>query len=393
MFSFIRSPKFLIFLIVFVNFLGYGIVFPILPLLTEKYGGNPFESGILIAVFSVMQVIAMPFLGRLSDKYGRKPLLIYSLIGTVLSFTIMGATHSILWLLIARIIDGISGGNISIAQAYAADITDKKHRAGGMGVIAAGISLGFILGPVWGGFFSSISLGAPFYAAAVITLLSIILTQFFLPETITKKEREYEKSHFSFATLIKDMEDPTLLLMYATYLLYFWAQSGVFTTLSLLGKDVLNLSVAQISIVFALGGVLSALVQAFAINKIVTYISEERLFIISALISVLGFAVMSQGRFVAFVFIGMTIFSLGNSFLAPVVQALASERSGEHEQGGALGLLQSFGSIGRIFGPVIAGFIYQKYGPFTPELMGTAIFALIFFAGLKILPKKNQIKN
>src|SRR3989338_1338415 len=182
--KFFKSPKFLIFLIVFVNFLGYGIVFPILPLLTESYGGDPLISGILIGVFSLMQVGAMPVLGRLSDRYGRRPLLIFSLWGTVLSFLMMGMTHSIFWLLIARIIDGASGGNISIAQAYIADITDKKDRVGGMGVLAAGISLGFIVGPLWGGFFSKISLAAPFIAASVITFVSIILCHFFLPESL-----------------------------------------------------------------------------------------------------------------------------------------------------------------------------------------------------------------
>lgn len=382
MFNFLKSPKFLIFLIVFVNFLGYGIVFPILPLMTEKYGGNPLESGVLIAVFSIMQVIAMPILGRLSDKYGRRPLLIYSLWGTVASFTIMGFTHSIFWLLVARAIDGISGGNISIAQAYAADITDKKHRAAGMGVIAAGISLGFIFGPLWGGLFAKISLGAPFFAAAVITLVSIILTQFFLPETISSEEKVYEKSHFSFISLITEIKNPTLLLMFVTYALFFWAQSGVFTTLSLLGKDALNLDVFHVSLVFAFGGILSAAIQGFAIEKTVKIIPEEKLFILSAFASTIGYAIMSQGKDIIIFFAGITIFSIGNAFLAPAVQALASENTPEHEQGGAMGLLQSFGSVGRIFGPIIAGFIYQNYGPFTPEIMGTFLFVLIFVIGL-----------
>src|SRR3989344_8516704 len=131
--KFVKTAKFLIFLIVFINFLGYGIVFPILPLLTIEYGGNPLISGVLIGIFSLMQVLAMPVLGRLSDRYGRKPLLLYSLWGTVVSFAIMGVTHSIFWLLIARIIDGISGGNLSIAQAYMADVTERKDRATGMG--------------------------------------------------------------------------------------------------------------------------------------------------------------------------------------------------------------------------------------------------------------------
>lgn len=322
--NFIKSPKFLIFLIVFVNFLGYGIVFPILPLLTEQYGGDPIISGILIAIFSLMQVISMPIMGRLSDRFGRRPLLLFSLWGTVLSFAIMGLTHSIFWLLIARIIDGISGGNISIASAYIADITDKKGRAAGMGVLAAGISLGFIFGPLWGGFFSGISLSAPFIAATVITLLSVLLTQFFLPESVSKKEFTYEEKHFSFAAFGKLITEPTMLILYATSMFLFWAQSGVFTTISLFGKDVLGMNVARVSLLFAFGGILSAIIQGFGVGKVVKFISEEKLFIISSVITALGFLVMSGGNTALIFAIGMTIFSVGNSFLMPVVTSMVS---------------------------------------------------------------------
>lgn len=380
-----KSPKFLIFLIVFVNFLGYGIVFPILPLLTEKYGGDPLISGILIGIFSLMQVIAMPIMGRLSDKYGRRPLLIFSLWGTVVSFAIMGLTHSIFWLMVARMIDGASGGNISIAQAYIADVTDKKQRAGGMGIIAAGISLGFILGPLWGGLFSGISLSTPFFAAAVITLVSVILSQFFLPESLPKTEFTYEKKNYHFATGLKSFVSPAFFLLYATYLLLFWAQSGVFTTISLFGKDVLNLTVAHVSILFAFGGILSAVIQGFAIGRLTARISEEKIFIVGAIISVAGFVLMGRGATVVIYALGMTVFSVGNSLISPVVQSLVSEKSSEHEQGGNLGLLQSFGSVGRIFGPVVGGYIYEKIGPFSPAGMGAAIFTIIFLIGLRIL--------
>jgi MFS transporter, DHA1 family, tetracycline resistance protein len=380
--NFFKSPKFLIFLIVFVNFLGYGMVFPILPILTEKYGGDPLISGILIAVFSVMQVLSMPIMGRLSDRYGRRPLLIFSLWGTVISFLMMGVTHSIFWLMIARMIDGASGGNISIAQAYMADVTNKKGRVGGMGVIAAGISLGFILGPLWGGFFSQISLGAPFIAAAVITGVSILLTQFFLPESLPKKEFAYEKNHFHFGTVVKNLLGPQILLLNITYLLLFWAQSGTFTTISLFGIDVLHLGVAQTSFIFAFNGVLGALIQGFLINKTVKIVPEKKIFVISAFLSILGFMVMAKGSNVIIYTAGLTLLSVGTSYLAPVVQSLVSEQSSSHEQGGNMGLLQSFGSVGRIFGPIVGGFIYQSVGPFSPAVMGAIIMGIVFIMGI-----------
>ncbi|OGG21299.1 hypothetical protein A3B48_04710 [Candidatus Gottesmanbacteria bacterium RIFCSPLOWO2_01_FULL_40_10] len=382
--KFVKTAKFLIFLIVFINFLGYGIVFPILPLLTIQYGGNPLMSGILIGIFSLMQVIFLPVLGRLSDRFGRRPLLLLSLWGTVISFILMAATRSIFWLLIARIIDGASGGNLSIAQAYIADITDKKNRAGGMGIIAAGITLGFILGPLWGGFFSRYGLSVPFLAAAVITFISIILTQFFLKETITGKEIAYEKSHFSLNSFFKKATNPDLVILYFSNLLLFWAQSGVFTTLSLFGKDILNITVAQISLLFAFGGILSALIQGVIIGPTIKLTGEKRLFIFSTLIALFGMILLGLSNSTVILFAGLTVFTVGNGFLLPVIQAIVSEKSSPHQQGGNLGFMQSFGSIGRIFGPILAGFIYQSVNPYSPAVMGIIIFILVLILGLKL---------
>lgn len=383
--KFIKSPKFLIFLVVFVNFLGYGIVFPLLPIITLDYGGSPLLSGVLIGIFSLMQVIAMPILGRLSDRYGRKPLLIFSLWGTFFSFLLMGLTHSIFWLMIARIIDGISGGNLSIAQAYIADITDKKGRAGGMGVVGAGISLGFIVGPLWGGLLSKVSFAAPFMGASLITLISILLAQFFLAESLSKKEVAYEKKHFNFSIFIKDSLKSDLYLLYLVYMLLFWAQSGVFTIMSLFGEQVLKLSLIGISGVFAFGGILSAIIQGFGIGKAVKFMQEEKIYLISSVICIVGLGFMAVGSTVLLFFIGVSVFMIGNSFLGPIIQALVSEKSSEHEQGGNMGFLQSFGSMGRIFGPIASGYIFQQISPFGPAVSGVVIMIVILLIGLKFV--------
>ncbi len=326
----------------------------------------------------------MPVLGRLSDRFGRRPWLLFSLWGTVISFAIMGFTHSIFWLMVARLIDGASGGNISIAQAYMADITSRKERAGGMGIITAGIFLGFVIGPLWGGFFSVINLSTPFLSAAAFTLVSVLFCQFFLPESVERLEFSYEKKHFDFKTVIKNLFNPENMPYYATNLLLFWAQSGVFTTIALFGKDVLRLSIISVSFIFALGGLLGALIQGLAIGRIVERIPEEKLFLAGALVETAGFIIMAGGNTVYHFTAGMVIFSLGNSLLLPVVQSLVSEKSSAHEQGGNLGILQSFGAAGRIFGPVVAGYVYEM-NPYGPAMIGAAVMALISVIGVRIL--------
>ncbi len=379
-----KSPKFLIFIIVFINFLGYGIAIPVLPLLTRQYGGNSLVSGLLIASFSVVQFFAMPVMGRLSDRYGRKPLLLVSLWGTIISFAMMGITRSIFWLFVARIVDGASGGNLSIAQAYMADNTDKKDRSGGMGIIAAGISLGFILGPIWGGLFSQISLPAPFIAAVLLTLASAVLTQFFLPESVSKKETVYEKKHFDVKKFISDAFSPKLMILYIIYMLLIWAQSGLNTTMTLFADDILKISISQISLIIAFGGLVSAVIQGFAIKKTVGVVGEKKLFIISGLISVFSYLILNFASNIPLYFLGATFLFVSSAFQLPVINGLVSEKSSRHEQGGNLGIMQSFGSLGRIIGPIAGGYIYSTVNPYSPALMGAGALAIALLLGLLI---------
>src|SRR6476660_2463852 len=177
-------PLLVIFLTIFVNLIGFGIIIPLLPFYAETFGASPIVIGLLFAIFSICQLVAAPVLGDWSDRYGRRPVLIFSLVGTVISFVLLALAHSITMLFIARIVDGLSGGNISTARAYVADVTEPKDRARAYGLIGAAFGLGFVMGPALSGLVAGISYTAPIWAAAALTLVATLMAWLWLPETV-----------------------------------------------------------------------------------------------------------------------------------------------------------------------------------------------------------------
>src|SRR5881397_2561611 len=177
-------PLVIIFLTIFVNLIGFGIIIPLLPFYAETFGASPLVIGLLFAVYSICQLLAAPILGDYSDRYGRRPVLIFSLLGTVASFVMLALAHSVAMLFLARIVDGLSGGNISTARAYVADVTEPHDRARAYGLIGAAFGLGFILGPALSGVLSKVSYTAPIWAAAALTLVATVMAWLWLPETV-----------------------------------------------------------------------------------------------------------------------------------------------------------------------------------------------------------------
>src|SRR5215213_2889675 len=184
----VTRPLLIIFLTIFVNLVGFGIIIPLLPFYAGTFGASPVVIGLLFAIFPLCQLIAAPVLGDLSDRRGRRPVLIFSLVGTVVSFVMLALAHSVWMLFLARIVDGLSGGNISTARAYVADITEPKNRARAYGLIGAAFGLGFILGPALSGVLAGISYTAPIWAAAAITLVATAMTWLWLPETVHRAQ-------------------------------------------------------------------------------------------------------------------------------------------------------------------------------------------------------------
>src|SRR5437762_8408086 len=216
----VTRPLLIIFLTILVNLVGFGIIVPLLPFYAETFGASPLVIGLLFAVFSLCQLLAAPALGDLSDRWGRRPILIFSLLGTVVSFVMLAMAHSIAMLFLARIVDGLSGGNISTARAYVADVTEPKDRARAYGLIGAAFGLGFIMGPALSGILAKVSYKAPIWAAAALTLLATIMAWLWLPETV---HRARAGTGDPFRNLRQMMGRPGLRRMLVIDFVYWFA--------------------------------------------------------------------------------------------------------------------------------------------------------------------------
>ena len=379
-----------IFLVVFIDLLGFGIILPLLPYIAQKYEATPVVIGLLSGSYSLFQFIAGPILGRLSDRYGRKKLLIISQLGSMAGYVLLAFAGSLPLLFLSRIIDGITGGNISIAQAYMADVTDKKTRAKGMGLLGAAFGIGFMFGPAMGGYLSKWGFGAPALFAAAISLISTFATALYLKETVdvnkAKLSPRTAMTFVEFKHLLKTPPISTLLLIFFLLSLGFSGMQGIF---ALLVQAKFAWGPTQVGYIFALIGIIAILVQVKLISVVTTKFGEYKTLFWSLLLLALGFGTISLATSIPIFILGNALIPLGNSLANPTLTAIATENIPKEEYGESLGLLQSSGALGRIFGPVIAGEIYYKFSHITPMLVSSLIILFIAFAIVPKLRTKN----
>ncbi len=395
-----RSPLLVIFITVFIDLVGFGIVIPVLPFYAEgtKFGATPSQVGLLFASYSVMQLIFSPVLGRLSDKYGRRPILLISLLGTSAGFLILGFATTLTMLFIGRIIDGISGGNISTAQAYIADVTTKENRAKGMGLIGAAFGLGFVFGPAIGGVLSRWGINVPFMFAGGLAFANAILLYFALPETVTKDHpaRVSAASGRGWHQLVAALKNPRLGYVMTIYFLGIVAFSIMTATFSLFLMFRLGYDAFHNGWVFAFVGIISAAIQGGMIGKLVKKFGEPLLVIVGAILFtaslfVIPFVKPTTGL-LAILTIG-AVTAIGQALSAPSLSSLASKSVGAGEQGGVLGAMQSVASLARAVGPLLAAVLihdalHQGFDGLFQKMSDASILhtfwtaAAIQFAGL-----------
>jgi DHA1 family tetracycline resistance protein-like MFS transporter len=362
-----RSPLLVIFITVFIDLVGFGIVIPVLPYYIEgtKFHASTRMVGLLFASYSIMQFVFTPVLGRLSDRYGRRPVLLISLLGTSLGFLILGFATT-LWMLFAgRIIDGISGANISTAQAYIADITTPENRAKGMGMIGAAFGLGFTFGPAIGGVLSKWGISVPFIFAGCMAFANAILLYFTLPETVTPDHpaRASAAAGRGWGQLLAALKQRRLTFVLSIYFLFITAFSIMTTSFALFTMYRFGYDAAHNGYLFMYVGILGVVIQGGLIGRLVKAFGELPLVLVGALLFASSlFAIPFTGPntgLITLLAVG-GLFAVGNSLATPSLQTLASKSVGAGEQGGVLGVTQSVASMARVVGPLIqAALIYS----------------------------------
>ncbi|CAN5192369.1 tetracycline resistance MFS efflux pump [soil metagenome] len=391
MFKTVLSNKPFLFILItgFLSVLGIGLIIPVIPFIVAKYvdptktNDIAFYVGFLTSLYSFCQFFAAPVLGALSDKYGRRPVLLLCLLGSAVGYGLFGIGGSLWILFIGRIIDGFTGGDISTAMAYVADITKPQERGKYYGIIGATIGFGFILGPTLGGLLSHISLSAPMYAAAALTLLNAIYGYFILPESLDKKHRmaDFSLHHLNpFNQIQYILKNNLLKSLMIVGFFYFFAFAQLQGISSVFFKDTLHWNPENTGYYFLILGIGDMFTQGFLAGKLLPKFGAITLVFAGFLITAIAYSINAflpifPGVFLAYIYI--LVYALGSGLFEPSFGGLVSGAASPQEQGRVQGSSQSMQSITRIIGPLFAAFLYQSNHSL--PWISCVIFSLIGF--------------
>jgi MFS transporter, DHA1 family, tetracycline resistance protein len=346
-----------IFLTCFVDILGFGIVIPVLPLYAEHFGATAMQIGWLVGIFSLAQFFFAPIWGKVSDRLGRKPVLLLGLFGTVVGYVLMGLATSVTMLFVARLIDGISGANIGAAQAYLADISAPENRARAMGLLGAAFGLGFVFGPALGGWASvAFNYAAPMFIAAGLSLVNFFFVMFCLPES-RLPDPERAQSEPIFPNLFDHVERSIYAWSLATYFLVIVGFSMMTALFALLLFHRFGLDALHTGYVLGAIGILGVIIQGGLIGRLVRRFGEAPIALAGAVSMCAGLCALALSSGIGIMFIASAAVGIGNSLLMPTLSSLVSRSAESSWQGRALGLMQSSGSLARWVGPMLAGLL------------------------------------
>ncbi|MDD5098369.1 MAG: MFS transporter [Candidatus Pacebacteria bacterium] len=384
----LRSNKniLIISLITLISMLGYGLIIPVLYSYTQKFGLSDFQNGLLFATFSICQFIAAPIIGKMSDRFGRKPLLITSIAGTTVSFFLMAFAPNAAILFIARALDGITAGSYSVAAAVIADSAEGHERTKGFSMFSAANEFGFILGPVIAALTVGIHMNTPFIVAGTMSLIALIVTMIHLPETNKHIGKETEQTKlFDFKKIFSAIFDKKIGTVLTIIFFFAISFSMMMFTFQPFCLKILKLQPSQISWLFTLLGTAGIITQLFLIPNLKA-ISIKKLYSISLLITSLSMLFIFKVESMVWFIFAVAILGLASSATEPLLQTLLSRGVDEKSQGSVMGLASSYGSIGRIIGPISGGAIASIAIPF-PFFISGLILMFCFVLSFKVYEK------
>jgi MFS transporter, DHA1 family, tetracycline resistance protein len=379
-----------VFLTVFLDLIGFGIVIPLFPFYVKSMGGSARTVGFLLSCFSFTQLVATPFLGRLSDRVGRRKVILFSLAGNAVSMVLfaLATKVSLLSLFFAsRVLAGATAGNLAACQAAIADVTTGERRARGMGRLGAGIGLGLVLGPAIGGALSRFGMWAPPLGAAAMAVADLIAAFFFMPETragTKKKARSVSAASPSAgprspaSSLGAILSQPRLIVVLLLYFCTFLYMTTMQVALALLTKERLGWGQSEVGNVFALFGAVMLVVQGGLIGSIARTFGQVRVVAAGALVSAAGLMTIAFAYHFAPLLTGLLSLALGLGVTQPLLSSLASDYAGSEQRGAVLGFAQSAGGVARTVGPTLSGFLFEGIGAGAP-FAGGAVAAVVAF--------------
>lgn len=384
-----------LFMIVFADMIGFGLIIPLLPYYVEVFNPSPFVAGFLLAAYPIGQLFGAPLVGRLSDKYGRKKLLFVSVAGTFTSLMILGFADSLFVVFLARLVDGLTGGNITVAQAYITDISDEKDRAKRLGMIGAAFGLGFVIGPAIGGFMSGFSYSTPIFFAAGLAIFNLLMILFLLKESLTIDkitERKKEKNVLvNFSSLVKALKRPQVGMLLTTSFVYSFA-FGIFQAIfGFYAKNKLGLSSQTTGYVFAYIGILIAFSQGFLIGIITKRFSELKILFFSlgvVSVTLIGWALAPN---LGILMIFLAPMALVAGLVAVMVRTILTKSVDKNEIGGTLGLVVSLESLSRVLAPIIGGILVALGGNSLPGIFSAIIIGTLLIVLLIRNAKGNRV--
>lgn len=390
-----KKPFLVIFLTVFMDLVGFGIIIPLSPFLARQFGADALQVGLLMTIYSLLQFVFSPVWGQMSDRWGRRPVILVSVLGAAFAHLWFGLAGSLTGLFLARGLAGIFGGNISAAMAAMADLTGPKERSKGMGLIGAAFGLGFILGPALGGLSvglgekisvtSSLAGGFPAVVAAAICFFNFILAYFIFPETLPPAARGQKGTRVPrLALLMSKWREPVLGSVMTVFFLSSLAMAHMEAALFLLVKDRFDWGLSEASWGFAYVGVMIAFTQGYLLRKILPRWGESRSFLFGLAAMALGFVGIAVAMNMWWMALAVTFLAIGNGLSNPALTGSVSLLTSAENQGGTLGVNQSLSALGRVIGPAFGGLFYRQFGMSVPFLVAAGLSILGVMVGARV---------